>query len=489
MTQAVVLFPLPQFEYKAYAVGDVVDFGPDDLTYLKQRWLIDDTPAVVAAAIAGGKVPKTHTEGVAPAPVAVVVDQAAKRLSSPAAVHAVKAALGGVSDSRQLLTRFVAASANTFGTPKTYAQRSQVPFRFLGGRVIQYNRGAAPAANNVQFAVGTVADTTSQASGFVAVTWNGATSAGGGGVFKNAVSSPLLEMALSDPFALTSIDRTDGGSGVLVELRSVVNGSVLYSQSVGPTSGVQRATVADTDFALEANGDFVTTNQSGFGTPGVIANGNVRIGDLILFTSDAVYTVGVGGDSIGYGQYGRLGLENEFLLAGNQLTLDGVANVSVGHASTPGAVASTFAFKAIEYITKIKPNVFVYTPVSPNTGTPSAQANIDTARARLMMVVEAARMSSTKLILCSSSVWQPWSTASHNNVVAFNSWLQAFCDRVGAIYFDRYSLTSNGATPPQLIAGYGYPTGTADEQAHLDVDGYSGLAPAARVALEQALGV
>lgn len=66
MTQAVVLFPLPQFEYRAYAVGDVVDFSADDLTFLKQRRLVDDTPAVVAAAIASGKVPVTHVAGLAP---------------------------------------------------------------------------------------------------------------------------------------------------------------------------------------------------------------------------------------------------------------------------------------------------------------------------------------------------------------------------------------------------------------------------------------
>lgn len=427
------------------------------------------------------------TDGVVGGPAEI--DPIGQRFEDPDFDKSVRTMTTQVADSRQFLTRFTVALANTFGSPKTYAQRMQVPFAFLGGRVVQYNRGAAPAANTVQYAVGTVADTTSQASGFVSVTWNSATSAGGGAVFKNPVSSPLLEMALSDPFALTSIARTDGGSGHLVELRSVVNGTVFYSQSVGPTAGVQRATVEDTDFALEANGDFVTTNQSGFGTPAVIANGNVRIGDLILFTTDAVYTVGVGGDSIAYGQYGRLGLENEFLLAANQLTVDGVANITAGHAATPGAVAATFAFKAVEYITKIKPNVFVYTPISPNTGTPSVQSNIDIARARLMMVVEAARMNNTKLILCSSSVWNPWGAASAANVAAFNVWLEDFCSKIGAVFFDRYTLTSNGANPPQLKAGYGYPTGTADEQAHLDVDGYTALMPEAALALRAALGV
>lgn len=66
MTQARVLSFIDDLEYRDYNAGEVVDFPDTLLGWLKSRKLVDDTPSVVSAAIAGGAVQKTHSKGSAP---------------------------------------------------------------------------------------------------------------------------------------------------------------------------------------------------------------------------------------------------------------------------------------------------------------------------------------------------------------------------------------------------------------------------------------
>jgi len=74
MPQALVVQFINDVQNRDYQAGAVVDFPVDLLAWLKTRKMVDDTAAVVAAAVAGGAVPVTHTPGVSPILEPVVVD-------------------------------------------------------------------------------------------------------------------------------------------------------------------------------------------------------------------------------------------------------------------------------------------------------------------------------------------------------------------------------------------------------------------------------
>lgn len=66
MAQAVVIQYIDDVQYRDYVPGQVVDFPADILAWLLTRKQVNDAPAAVAAAIAGGAVVLTHSPGAAP---------------------------------------------------------------------------------------------------------------------------------------------------------------------------------------------------------------------------------------------------------------------------------------------------------------------------------------------------------------------------------------------------------------------------------------
>lgn len=76
MPQALVVQFIDDLENRDYQAGAVIDFSADLLAWLKGRKLVDDTPSVVAAAVAGGAQVGIHTPGPSSALEPVSVDAA-----------------------------------------------------------------------------------------------------------------------------------------------------------------------------------------------------------------------------------------------------------------------------------------------------------------------------------------------------------------------------------------------------------------------------
>lgn len=381
------------------------------------------------------------------------------------------------------VTEFGAYSNTVPGAVRTYGKRLQVPFNFYGGRVVQYNQGTTlPAANNMQFGVAAVPDLTTVASALAAVTWRGATSAGGGGVFTGSPAT-MLEAALSDPFFLTALPRTDGGAGYLIELRCVVSTSgITYSLRPSPTNGQQYQQIDHTDFNADLAGDFVTTNPAGFSAATVTPAGNLALGDLILFSDANVWNVASGGDSLEYGQFGLRGNMNEWRIACEALTLARVGNFNFAGSCWPAGTAAQYGYRTADYVRKIRPQILSYTVTSPNGGTPTTAGFLEAAKQRLAYVAQACSDVNCQLVISTQPVWNINNTANDAALLAFNAQIRTMADNMGALFYDRYALTSNGATPSQLKAGYAWGTGTAQEATHLNATAYSALAaPAADI--------
>lgn len=98
MPQAVVLQSIDNFQYRTYTKGQVVDFPAAELSWLKSRNLVDDTSALVAAAVAGVAAVVVHRPGPSPATEPVSVDIAGTLKRPGGAVVASSAIASVVAD-------------------------------------------------------------------------------------------------------------------------------------------------------------------------------------------------------------------------------------------------------------------------------------------------------------------------------------------------------------------------------------------------------
>ena len=380
------------------------------------------------------------------------------------------------------------------GAGATFGIRRSVPFPFVGGRLVAYNAGAIPVAGDVNYVVG-VANTAvvnTQATGFVAPTWGPLNAAGpvAAAMFKGTSGATVVESALSNPFVLQAIPRTDVGTGYIVEARAYTGVGVTTNYSLGTdvfSAAVQQQTAGGVSYAgFNKAGDFVTTNQAGMTTPGVASHW--QFCDLLLYADASIYTVAAGGDSITRGQGATDGRSNEIRLACDALTLAGVANVNfLGH-TRPGAGVDSYAPSCIDFINKFRPSIYFYTASSPNDSGLNVAATLTKTKNWLYAVKQACDQAGTILVLCTTTPWAPFSAAQSNANLAFASYLQALADSMGVQFHDRYTLTSNGATPASLLPGYNVSTGTANQQAHPNDACYAFLQPYAQTIIKTLIG-
>lgn len=379
------------------------------------------------------------------------------------------------------------------GNGSTFGFRRSVPFPFYGGRLIVYSSGAKPVAD-CGYGVGTVATAapTTVASNFVVPTF--------GGGYVGPVAANLwqgtsgvdnVEFALSDPFPLQSIARTDGGTGYCVEGRVFVNTGVttVYSTAVDMLSAaVELITAGGPSFAgfSKGGGDFATTNQSGFTSPGTATN--YIFGDLLLYTDSPVYTVAAGGDSISKGQGSTDGRSSEIKLACDSLTLAGIANVNYLQHTRPGKGVDNYATSDINFIRKMRPNIFFYTPNSPNDSGLNVAATLTKTKNWLGAVKQACDEVGTKMVLCTSTPWAPFSAAQDGADQTYYATLRTLAATMGIPYHDRYALTTTGTSPSALLPGYAYPTGTANQQAHPNGTCYAALSPYVQAIIRDLIG-
>lgn len=126
MTQARVLSFIDDLEYRDYNAGEVVDFPDVLLGWLKSRKLVDDTPSVVAAAIAGGATQRTHTAGSPPGSGAVPggSGSVAVQITGTAGVGNVLTATPATGWSASSWQWYRDGSAISGATSQTYTQQS-----------------------------------------------------------------------------------------------------------------------------------------------------------------------------------------------------------------------------------------------------------------------------------------------------------------------------------------------------------------------------
>lgn len=378
------------------------------------------------------------------------------------------------------------------GNGSTFGFRRSVPFPFYGGRFIAYSSSTKPVAD-CGYGVGTVATAapSTVASSFVVPTWGGGYAGPvAANLWQGTPDVNTVEMALSDPFPLQSIARSDGGTGYIVEGRVYVNTGVttIYSTATDVlAAAVNLITAGGAAFAglSKSGGDFATTNQSGFTSPGTATN--YIFGDLLLYTDSAVYTVAAGGDSISRGQSATDGRSSEIKLACDALTLNGIANVNYIQHTRPGQGVNVYAPSDINFIRKMRPNIFFYTPNSPNDSGLNVAATLTRTKNWLGAVKQACDEVGTKLVICSSTPWAPFTGAQDAADQAYYLTLRQQAANMGAPFHDRYALTTNGASPSALLPGYAYPTGTANQQAHPNDACYAFLTGYAQTIIQRLL--
>jgi hypothetical protein len=412
---------------------------------------------------------------------------------TPFTLSAIMSAVSNLAQPGNYWTTTEFSNPTTYSaTGGTFAIRRQIPGAFTSGRVIKYSTGTAPTLGT-KFAVGVATNAdpaVNQASGFTQVTWNGQPDPVTGGMWQGTANSSLVEIALSDSFSLNSVARTDGGSGFIVEGREFCpNGAqTVYSLSAGPTPGtLQYRTaggVAYSGFGLA--GDYVTTNQGGMGSPGISTH--FIFHDLILFTSAQVFSVGAGGDSITRGSFSFDGRSNEIKLACDAITLSALANVTFSTCSRPGQGAAIFGQNSVNFINKVKPKIFFYTPNSPNDGSINSGSNETLSNTWLNNVKAACDANGTKLVVCTTVPWAVHDAVADTALRAYNLTLQNFATVNGCKFYDRYTPTTNGASPAALQTSYQYPTGTATEKAHPNDTCYQALSPAVQTIIRQLIG-
>jgi hypothetical protein len=403
---------------------------------------------------------------------------------------------GGVGRSANLLDVRFAQNTPGANVGKTFEHTRAVKMPFSGGRLIAYSSGAAQAAGVLQAAVSTkAAYNSASAAAPVAVTWNGATSPGGGGVFSASPGANQLNIGLSDPFVLQSAARTDGGTGGILAIRAeaAAAGAFLFSLRAGPSNGVQYAASADNvDYTQEAVGAYVSANQAGYAAVATTpANGNLMIFDAVLFTTSRIISVANFGDSLEQGQYGLFGSENDVKKACDQLTIEGAGNiVYCGGSTMPSRGVASYAYRALQVIERLRTDAAVYQLWSPNDGAINTAAAVAISRAYLCAVIEACVRSGTALTVKTPPLWKLFDAAAHAAALAYHAEIKALCDSLGLQFLDAYQMTADvSVSPPVLLPGYGYPTGSAAEQAHLAAPGYDAITPATKVALKASMGL
>ena len=489
-----------EVENRSYAEGVVVTFGNDGVG----GWVVgngwaDATPSVVAAAIAAGAVQKTHTAGYPARRRAMEMyddpDSGLPTLSGPSA-DAVRGAKPVGRSTKIADIKFATDNAGS-NVGKTFEHVRSVPFAFAGGRLIAYSSGAAQASGVLRAAVSSQAAYNSASDAApIDVTWNGSTSPGGGGVFTATRGTDGIMLGLSDPFTLASAARSDGGLGGILAIRVEAAASGAFIFSLRPSSGTpgtQYNTGASyVDYSREATGQYVSTNKAGFaGAAATNANGNLIIMDAILFESSRVFSIGQGGDSLAQGQYGLRSSENDVKIACDALTLAGIANVVYcGGATMPAKGVATYAYRSLEFINKVKPDGFVYQFWSPNDGSITNAAVLNQSRSYLYQIIDSCVRNGTALVARTPPLWQLFNATDYGNALAYHAEIRTLCANAGVQFLDIYTPTANtSVSPPTLVAGYGWPSGSASEMAHLAETGYNAVAPLTQAVIRKALAI
>jgi len=343
----------------------------------------------------------------------------------------------------------------------------EIPFDFVGLRIhvenmastAQISQLAAVAVSN-----DAIAAPFTPSGSFVNALFGGAasfstTACTSGAGTNDAVSTDTV----SDWITLSSIPRTDGGTGRLLAIRQ-------YVPSAGNTT-CNRVDIANTGIALAVtkvksyykSGDFVTT-PAGF--TGATEWGMAPAIWFEFLTASGVITFIPGGDSTIQGSDGgpmpnvgggpRLASE---LLYGK------IALCNQGWASSP---TTAFFPNVIAKIQAVRPTVASFTPWSPNDSDKYTQAGVDRCKVLAMRFLQECQKVGTTPILCTPNPVNSISEASEGFRRQIVEFVKTACEAKGVILADRDAIYTDYST----TAG-GYKAGLFATPLHPNATGYA----------------
>jgi len=343
----------------------------------------------------------------------------------------------------------------------------EIPFDFIGLRVHVENMAATAQINQlVGLAVSNdaIAAPFTPSGSFVNALFGGTASFGTTACTSGAgTNDAVITDTVSDWLALSSIPRTDGGTGRILALRE-------YVPAAGNTT-CNRVDIANTGIALAVTkvkayykaGDFVTT-PAGFTAPS-----EWGMAPAIWFeflTADGILTFVPGGDSTIQGSDGgpmpNVGggprLASETLYGEVALCLQGWASTT----------SNTFYANVIAKIQALRPSCASFTPWSPNDSDKYTQAGIDRCKVLAMRFVQECQKVGTTPILCTPNPVNSLDATSEGfrrQAVAF---VKSTCANGVAILADRDALYTDYST-----ATGGYKAGLNATSLHPNATGYA----------------
>ena len=281
-----------------------------------------------------------------------------------------------------------------------------------------------------------IADLTLPTGSFETVTFGGS-----GSVSLPAGQDYNPSITLSDWIPVESMARTDG-DGFLLYARAYFSGDVVPGSylAVGLLSPVLRR------FRVSGNnlaGSFGSTAYYAF----------TAIAQVQTLSKTRQITIAASGDSItAGGGSGASPNGNSWLQKAKEAITNSTRPVTALNWGFHGATPQLYAQAAINLIDSgIKPDILIYSPFSPNGGTPDA-SKIAERRYWMLRVIEKCESSGIKPILSTgiANTALGWDSTADGFRLALNQEIR----EMGLPFIDFASVMGDGATPERIPAAF-----------------------------------
>ena len=336
------------------------------------------------------------------------------------------------------------AAAPTFNT-HTWHETMSVDCYFDAIQlVLQNNEASSYTLGGAVVGVSAnITDNVTPTGGWVACTWPSLT-------IPARIAANRPSITLSDIINLSSLTPTDGSYPYLMVRTYCGTGG--YSVTGANAAMGQNAQYQGRYFVSyrDGTGDYATTNQAAF-TKGTAQN-LCHVTGVIFYSRGRVVSVLGVGDSITQGA----GVTNESQNGWGPRSCASVSTTSMpvlwsNFGFTSQTSAQYFARLETALSSGIRPQIVVYSPFSPNDGTPS-QTTVNTQRAylaRFYALADEYRFIPIITTGCPNTA-AAWNATADNFRKAFNTEILAMRNQ-GRIVVDFASVLGDGATPERFI--------------------------------------
>lgn len=330
--------------------------------------------------------------------------------------------------------------------------------------------------------------------------WNAATwstvTFGGSATWNNPARIAANRPAViwSDWIDVPAVDRTDGGVGFLIGIRTL-DGAQPYSY----VSHEPRAADANIRYEVGALGvstDMVwrvyrQTGDNGLTTISAFTNSAFDVDTSMVaavqtMTADGVLTVGAFGDSIANGQ--RIDVRQNrswSLQAVKELTAETGLNVQNCNLGRPGRVQADFLDTAVRLLPELKLHAASFPVYSPNDPL-ATQAQVETYWSNTMQFVDACNSAGTVPIVVTAIPVESANAASNALRQQLNNRAraQAAARTFRLIDADAYLGVDNADGTSSFISGY-----ASAQPPHPSDTGYAAYVIPAKLGIRSALGI